>query len=49
MPSSEFARCFKGVEPLDLGSVPVQAWRPAVPVDVDLVKPGILGAVRIVG
>ncbi|MFD1937385.1 SAM-dependent methyltransferase [Nonomuraea mangrovi] len=43
------ARYFEGMELLEPGIVPVEAWRPAVPVEVDLVKPGILGAVGIVG
>ncbi len=38
---------FDGLELLDPGIVPVQAWRPEVPWDVpvDLSRPGILGAV----
>ncbi|WP_084259278.1 SAM-dependent methyltransferase [Microtetraspora malaysiensis] len=42
---------FAGLEILDPGIVPVQAWRPEGPKDVpaDLTRPGILGAVARMG
>ncbi|MBE1562622.1 SAM-dependent methyltransferase [Nonomuraea africana] len=42
------ARYFEGMELLEPGIAPVDAWRPAEPVEPELVKPGILGAVGVV-